>query len=212
MEKKTKNRVKIFIALALGTAAFIFISQLSQKYNEELKYIVDMGGIWGMLAYVFLIFLAIVIAPLGMGFLLPVASNVWGPFVTGTLSIIGWILGAVVAFFLARKYGRPLVEKFFSKEQLEKVEKLLPESYTFLTMVFLRIALPVDILSYILGLFRFIKFRTYFFATLIGISPFSYIFAYSAVLPLELQIAIGVLGTVVLVWGVYFLKKHYFKK
>jgi len=211
MSKKNKDKIKVFFGALLGVAGFVLLSQFAQQYNEDLRYIVGMGGYFGMLFYVFVMMMAIVIAPIGVGFLLPIAANVWGPFIAGTLSITGWTLGAVIAFYLARRYGRALVGKFFSLESLEKVEKMVPEKYTFWTIVFLRISLPVDIISYAMGLFKFIRFTPYFFATLLGVAPFSYMFTYSATLPMGFQIFVSVLGVIIFFVGVRFLQKQYKK-
>ena len=59
---------------------------------------------------------------------------------------------------------------------------------------------PVDILSYALGLFTDMKTRDFTIATIIGITPFSFVFAYLGSVPFQYQlIAAGVFGIVFLV-------------
>ena len=146
--------------------------------------------------------------------LIPIASNIFGWVLTAILSIIGWTIGALVAFELSRKYGVFLVKKFISLKQIEKYEKLIPEKNIFWGIVFLRIAVPVDILSYVLGLFSHIKFRTYAIATLIGISPAAFIFAYAGTLELRIQIITFLIAMMILSIGylVKLLRKKYKKK
>ncbi len=203
-----KRKLKVFLLAVFGVFVFIVISQLSQKYSPELEKLVFLDGAFGMAFYVFLLVLAIVFAPLGVGFLLPVVSNLWGPFLAGTLSVVGWTIGAVIAFFLARKYGLALVLKFFSMKKIDEIMEKMPKKYAFWSMVFLRMSLPVDILSYALGLLRSIKFTPYLFSTILGIAPFSYIFAYSATLPIWYQILISVLGLLFLFSGIVFIRKN----
>jgi uncharacterized membrane protein YdjX (TVP38/TMEM64 family) len=51
----------------------------------------------------------------------------------------------------------------------------------------LRIAIPVDLLSYALGLFSKVRYRDYALATIIGISPLAFILAYLGTLPFIFQ-------------------------
>ncbi len=106
-----------------------------------------------MFLYVFIVIIAVVIAPVSAMPLLPIASNMWGGFIAATLNIIGWTIGALIAFAIARKYGILLVKKLISIGKIEHVQALVPEQNIFWSIVFLRMAIPVDILSYALGLF-----------------------------------------------------------
>jgi uncharacterized membrane protein YdjX (TVP38/TMEM64 family) len=132
----------------------------------------------GMLFYVFITIIAIVIAPVSTLPLIPMATFMWGPFVSAVLSIVGWTLGSLIAFILARYYGVGLVEKFVSLKHIQKIEKTIPKENLFWSVVFLRMTIPVDVLSYALGLFSRISLKSYFVATLIGVTPFAFIFAY----------------------------------
>ncbi|MFB6181583.1 MAG: VTT domain-containing protein [Candidatus Magasanikbacteria bacterium] len=60
----------------------------------------------------------------------------------GLLSIIGWTIGGIIAFVLAKKYGYPLVSKLASIKKIQKIEKSLPEKSRFWVVVFLRVAIP----------------------------------------------------------------------
>jgi len=68
------------------------------------------------------------------------------------------------------------------------LEKKIPKENLFLGIIFLRMVIPVDILSYALGLFSKIKTRDYLLATIIGVSPFAFIFAYLGRMPFYYQI------------------------
>ncbi len=190
--------------LLLGAAAiFIIISQLSEKYGEELKYLVGMGGIWGAPFYVLLVIFAIVIPPIGVGFLLPVAANVWGPFHAALLSILGWTLGAQISFWLARRFGKTLVKKVVSLEKIEALEKYAHSKHIFWSVVLWRMALPVDFLSYALGLFSRMGHGEYFLATLIGVIPFGILFSYAAVISFKYQIIITLFSSIAFALGAY---------
>jgi len=108
----------------------------------------------------------------------------------GVLSVIGWVIGAQIAFLLARRLGRPFIERIFSFEKINAFENYFTDKNLFWTVVFLRVITPVDVLSYALGLFSKIKSPTFFFATFIGVIPFAFIFSYAGNLPSRLQIVI----------------------
>jgi len=80
----------------------------------------------------------------------------------------------------------------------------MPHQNLFWSVVLLRMALPVDVLSYGIGLFSKMSFSTYFWATLIGVVPFSFIYAYVGSLPVWYQVAILGVGGAVFVSGLVF--------
>lgn len=185
--------VILLFALFLGSA---YVAQEHQTYLASL-----IGhGPEGLFLYALLAMVTTVVAPLTSIPLIPLAASVWGPFMTAVASILGWLGGALVAFFLSRRYGRPLVEKFIAPEQLIALERRVPRENLFWSIVLLRMTVPVDVLSYALGLFTSVPWRTYFFATLIGIIPFAFILAYAGMLPLEYQMLLAILG-LALVFG-----------
>lgn len=187
-----KKRVKTIIGLAIIVSLFISVSFLSQLYGNEILKFAGAEYNFSKALYVLVTIFAIVVAPLSTVPLIPLASHLWGWPVAGMLSIVGWVIGAQVAFLLARRLGKPFIERIFSFKKIHAFENYFTNKNLFWTVVFLRMLLPVDILSYALGLFSKIKSVPFFFATLIGITPFAFIFAYAGTLPVWLQIIIFV--------------------
>lgn len=178
----------VLIALFLGSA------YAAQAYQPQLQALVTDHAVTGILTYILLATLTTVVAPLSSAPLIPLAGSVWGPIATGIASIIGWLLGSIIAFMLARKYGKSIVERLAPNTDIDAWQERIPEKNLFWTIVFLRIAVPVDALSYALGLFSNISPLTYTLATLIGITPFAFIWAYVGVLPFTTQLAVGIIG------------------
>jgi len=176
------------VPIAIITALFIISSFYSQKYGEEAKIFVERGGVFGMIAYVVIAIIATVAAPISAGPLIPIAANAWGVAFTAILSILGWTIGSLIAFAIGRKYGLPLAQKFLSVRKLEKIHKHIPQERIFWSVVLLRVMIPVDLLSYALGIFGVLDWRRYTLATIIGISPFAFIFAYLGTLPFSYQL------------------------
>jgi uncharacterized membrane protein YdjX (TVP38/TMEM64 family) len=181
---------------------FILFSHLGAIWANSLNDSL-MSGTEGMIGYVGITVLAIIIAPVSTIPLLPIATYMWGPLTTALLSILGWTIGAQIAFWLARLFGKKFIHKISSMQRLKQIEQKLPQSHVFWSLVFLRIGLPVDILSYALGLFTHVHGRTYFFATLLGVTPFAFIFSYAGMFPWYAQ------GTAVLLGiSIFFYTTH----
>lgn len=126
------------------------------------------------LVYVAVSAAGIVLLPLSSLPLVPIAAAAWGVAVGGILSIFGWWIGSLAAFLIGRHLGRPFLIRLFTEERLAGWETRLPRHATFITVVLLRLVLPVEIPSYLLGLSRAVGFWTYAIASLIGMSPFAF--------------------------------------
>lgn len=203
------NKKRIYKAISfIGIfVLFIAVTIFANTYQDQLQSAMQNNVIAGMFVYVFLTATAIVVAPVSTLPLIPVATTTWGWIIAGTLTMTGWVLGSQIAFFLARKYGKKRIQKFVSLKQLSQFEHSLPEHNIFWFIVLLRLTIPVDILSYALGLFSSISYKMYFFATLLGVIPFAFVFAYAGGLPPHLQI-ISLLTISLLVITLYIVRKR----
>ncbi len=183
----TRSRLNAAISIILIVILFLLISYLVQQNIDYVRNVLDYG-IYGKMAYILMLIISIVFAPVSVVPLIPIASGLWGWKVTGILNVIGWSLGAITAFLISRKYGVPLVSKLIPIKKLYNFEKYIPEENLFLAVVFFRMVTPVDGLSYILGLFTRMSFFSFTLATIIGITPFSFVFAYAGTLSILYQI------------------------
>ena len=119
-----------------------------------------------------------VVAPISSIPLIPIMSNVWGWQLTGIISIIGWTIGAVLVFILCRRFGVDIIKKLIPLNDMYAIENKIPKENLFWVVLFLRMVIPADILSYALGLFSKIKFWPYTIATFFGIIPAAFLLAY----------------------------------
>mgnify|MGYP001101396937 CR=1 FL=1 len=145
---------------------------------EFLKELLSGMGFLSYVAYVLILTAAVVFMPLTVMPIIPIASGVLGPFTTGVLSVIGWSLGGAIAFLISRHVGRPVLERFVNLESLDTLLERIPERTHFWFIVLLRLTLPVDLVSYALGLVKTLSFTSYIAATIVGVTWFSFAFAY----------------------------------
>ncbi|MAH03199.1 hypothetical protein CMI39_00220 [Candidatus Pacearchaeota archaeon] len=202
MDQKTKSIIEVFFIILI----FIVLSYIVQTNLEYFKDIIGDGFV-GMFFYVLITIIAVVVAPVtAMPFLLPIAANLWNWVFVAILSIIAWTIGAIIAFILARIYGVRIVKKFVSIDKITKFEKMIPKKNIFWSVVFLRMVIPVDILSYALGIFSKISIRSYLLATLIGVAPFAFILSYLGQMPFYYQIVAFLIAIIIIISGVIIKK------
>lgn len=115
---------------------------------------VESFGLLGKLVFIFLVAFQVVIA-LIPGEPIELAAGYCFGFWQGTLlAQIGIVLGSAVVFLLVRKFGRMLIEIFFSQKKINKL-RFLQNSKKVKVITFLLLLIPgtpKDLLSYFAGL------------------------------------------------------------
>jgi uncharacterized membrane protein YdjX (TVP38/TMEM64 family) len=187
---------------------FIVSAYLSGMYSDEINELIGSHKVWGIFLYIGSAVFATVLAPVSATPLIPVASSLWGPFWAGVYSIVGWAVGAVIAFWIARRFGYKVVGKFVKIKQIQEQATHIPKKNLFWSVVLMRMLVPVDVLSYVLGLFSDMKVSRYTLATVLGITPFAFVFSYAVHLPPYVQVFILLLVGVFVIIGYKQIKKN----
>ncbi|MBL7170080.1 MAG: TVP38/TMEM64 family protein [Candidatus Aenigmarchaeota archaeon] len=123
---------------------------------------------------------------------------------------VGTLIGAVLAFWIARKGGRPIVEKLIGNEWVENLDEWVNQHGRMGIFVTRLIPIiPFDLISYITGVTS-LSFKDYFVATLLGVFPRMLILALIGNvagsvfkwigLGLEVMIGLATVGFIVLIW------------
>ena len=166
----------VFVLILLVIPVF-----LPDSWIESMKKTIEgVGFVPGILIFAFLLIFTTVIAPLNSLSLVPFAAVTFGWQLTMAVLIISWTIGAVISFLFARRYGKNALHNWRVFRDAEKYSSKIPHDLSFLSLVFLRMLIPVDLLSYAIGLFTNISLFNYTLATLIGITPFSFFWAYGS--------------------------------
>lgn len=191
----------------LGIAAFfIGTSYLAASYREELHALIETYGLFGPALFVLIEVAGVIAAPVSTIALIPLGVALWGSLATAILSLIGWTLGSLLAFELARVYGQPLLERFLNLKELGRLEGLLPQHNLFWGIVALRLFIPIDLVSYALGLFSPISRGAYTLATVVGYLPSAFAYAYAATVPVAYQIIGG--GLLIILLALFLSRIH----
>lgn len=198
LRKAIKNK-KILIP-ALTIILFVVVSYFSNKYSTFLGSSELIQGPAGEIFYILIMMSAVIVAPFETLPLLPAAAAIWGPNIAAILTAIGWTIGSLIAFTLARKFGQKFVYRINNKYHIKEWAEMIRPKNIFWLVAFARFVLPVDVISYAVGLFTKMHWSAYLAATLIGIIPFAYLFAYGSQLRVEIQALIAAFAAIVIIF------------
>src|SRR5260221_7218509 len=166
-----------YASLALVVAVLVCALWLARSHAESLKQFIDHHRIQGVVLYIILNILDAVIAPGATLALIPIAARVWGRVLAALVTTVGWTAGSLVAFYIARRWGSPIVKKLTSLERVKRLRPYVP-THPFWSVVLLRMVIPMDVISYVLGLFTKMTWPSYALATALGLTPSAFILTY----------------------------------
>ena len=177
--KKIINIVSV-AGLAATVFYMIYLWQSGILTNQEKMdaYISGLGPA-GMIVFVIIQIIQVVIPIIPGGISCVVGISLFGIIRGLIYNYIGICIGSIIVFFIARTWGRPLLEKLFDERKIRKYENWLNKGNK-LTLIFALLILspvaPDDILCYLAGTTN-MKFKHYAAIILLG-KPFP-IFVYS---------------------------------
>jgi len=120
---------------------------------ERLRAMVIGWGWWGPLALIGWQVAQVLIAPLPGQVLGLVGGYVYGPWLGTLINMAGTLLGSGLAMWLARRFGRPLAQRFVSPWWLDRLDELaMQRGAAVFFLIFLLLFLPDDAACYVAGL------------------------------------------------------------
>ncbi|MCX7774276.1 MAG: TVP38/TMEM64 family protein [Clostridia bacterium] len=158
---KNKTKLKYILGITAAVVLMVVLTILLTPAVTELvsdpKHFEGFIHSYGNLSIlVFLGFqiLQVVIAAIPGEFIQIAGGYIFGSIMGTVYSVMGILIGAVIAFFAARFLGVKLVSKLLSEKSVEKFNFLLNtrKSEIIIFVLFLIPGLPKDILVYIAGL------------------------------------------------------------
>ncbi len=138
--------VVLYILLRTG---FMEIAGDEDLLEEYLK----RTGVWMGVLFVLLQFLQVVILPIPSTVTVVAGAALFGPLVGSLLSLLGIVLGSLVAFLVGRYAGIRVVAWMIGRDTLEKwLKKIKGKDKLLLSAMFLLPVFPDDVLCFIAGL------------------------------------------------------------
>lgn len=124
--------------------------------RDRLVELVERSGPLGPILYILLQILQTVIAPIPGQVVGSIGGFIFGPW--GILwTTIGSLIGFWLVFLIARRLGRPFLEKIFKKSAIDKFDFIInaKSAPLIIFVIFLLPGFPDDIICYIAGLTKF---------------------------------------------------------
>lgn len=178
MSRTWRLAAALLIAAALLAWALGAFDPLLARFEPaSVRALVARAGPWGPVLVVGLMCLAVVASPLPSAPIAVAAGAAYGHWLGAALVATGSVLGATIAFLIARYLGRDAVRKLLGHD----VERGLLGSQNALTLiVFVSRLMPFvsfDAISYAAGLSALHLWR-FVIATVAGIMPASFVLAH----------------------------------
>ncbi|MFC1976465.1 TVP38/TMEM64 family protein [Chloroflexota bacterium] len=167
-----KGGVILIILLVLWIGRHHLLGLLNFLRNREavVAYLEPLG-IWGPLLYLFILAVQVFTAIIPGHALMIAAGYLYG-FAGGfTLNVIGAVVVSQLAFVLARRAGRPAVQRLVPANVLDRWDNVAKQQgFFFFLICFWFPIIPSNTTNYIAGLSP-ISFRLFFLANFLGRLP-----------------------------------------
>ncbi|NMA14585.1 MAG: TVP38/TMEM64 family protein [Clostridia bacterium] len=188
MNKKTSLTIKIAVPLVL-VLVYLFVQPV-QVYIKKIVFLFSMVdvsaikgyilsfGIWAPIVSFLLMVFQSVAAPLPAFLITFANAGLFGWVKGAALSWSSAMAGAVLCFFIARFYGREVVEKLTSKLALESVDDFFQKHGKYAILIARLLPfISFDVVSYAAGLTS-MGFWEFFWATGLGQLPATIVYSY----------------------------------
>jgi uncharacterized membrane protein YdjX (TVP38/TMEM64 family) len=192
------SRSREYASIGVVAAVLLAAVFMVRSFAAPIRTFIDDHTFWGLGLYIGLNIVDAVAAPGVTLPLIPIAVRVWGRVPAALATTAGWTAGSLVAFAIARRWGVPIVRKLTSFARVRAMRRFIPADL-FWSVVLIRLVLPMDVISYVLGLFTDINWASYAGATALGLTPSAFLLAYFGKLPNGYEIiafAVGIMAVI----------------
>ena len=166
--KKTKTiwYLILIIPIVLLILGYIFPSSFFSN-QEKLRIFVESFGIFSPLIFILIQILQVILTPINH-----YITGILGGFIFGTwkgfiYNWIGRIIGTLIAFYLAKKFGRTIIQHIVKPNTLKKYDKIFDKGKILLFLMYFLPLFPDDELSYLAG-FSSIKSKVFIPIMMLG--------------------------------------------
>jgi len=163
-----------------GYGAYFLSTQVFE--GDKLSILVEQAGIFAPLVLILAKSSTLIIAPLGGTLIYVVATTLFGFQKALLYTILGDLLGSAVSFWIARIWGKTLVEKFAGKKSLAVIHKLIKKIEDKRWLLAARMIGLQDFVNYAAGFMK-ISFMSYMGLVLITQIPLNLFFVSIATFP-----------------------------
>ncbi len=139
--------------------------------------IYELGWI-GIFLFILVMALQGLLVPIPSGIVLLSAGMIWGVLLGGIIGVIGSMAAGLLCYYISKKGGRPLAEKFVGESALNMADEII-QKYGMGAIIIARMLpfVAFDPVSYAAGLVK-MDVKKYSLGTLIGSIPRAFFYAW----------------------------------
>ncbi len=183
-DKKTIVYIIVFI-LIIGLSGYLFYYLVfiddTLLYRIVVEWVVNpiyLLGFIGIILFVVIMGLQGIIAPIPSEVVLLATGMIYGFVLGGIMGSIGSVAAGVLCYYISKKGGRPLAEKFVGEKALSMIDELIHKYGTGIIIVARLLPfIPFDPISYASGLVD-MDVKKYTLGTAIGSIPRAFFYAW----------------------------------
>jgi len=173
-DTKTILYIILFIVLIIASLVllfFIFFVDNTILYRFVVEFFVNPVynlGIIGIFLFIAIMGVQGLLVPLPSEIVLLATGMIWGWFYGGIMGIIGSMAAALLCYYISRRGGRPLAEKFVGNKAIDIADDFIGK-HGMKAIIITRFIpiIPFDVISYTSGIVD-IDIKKYAIGTLIG--------------------------------------------
>lgn len=202
------SRAALWRAVALAVvvlAALVVASLVVRQYAtfifdaEQLRAWLDGFGVFAPLVLVLVQALQVVFAPIPGQVIALVSGYAFGPVAGTVYSLVGVLLGSAIAFSIAKRFGRPVVEELIHEELITRFDGFVEQVGIPGLLAFVIVpGLPDDAICFLSGLTTW-RLRTFLTVIVVGRLPAYVLTVYAGgeLAAGQVRSALALLGVVV---------------
>jgi uncharacterized membrane protein YdjX (TVP38/TMEM64 family) len=156
----------IFFVLAVCVVAFLYLDR-----RDEISHVIRAWGFGGVLIAIILMGL-ISATPIPTESLMILYLKVYGLYWGILYSWVGFIVGSLLIFMLARSYGQELVLKIVAADKINIVDSWIKKQGTTGLLIARLLPVPAYAVNYIAGVMPSMKLWPYFWTGAISMIPY----------------------------------------
>jgi uncharacterized membrane protein YdjX (TVP38/TMEM64 family) len=171
------HRIRAILLVAMVGALLVLawsppVHRAVLQVFEAAKDIITEHPLLGAVLFVVLSALAAMLAFFSSAVLVPPAVYAWGPVACAALLWTGWMLGGLMSYGLAHRYGESVLRWLAPGKSIAQYQQRIRDKASFGFILLFQLALPSEIPGLVLGLARF-PLERYLLALAIAELPYA---------------------------------------
>lgn len=175
VQHRLRRHVVIVGTLIIVAGLVAASDTLHGKAGEVIAWaegVIALRPLLGMVVFVFLAMISAMVAFFSSAVLVPIAIVAWGKAASAGLLWLGWLLGGVASFAVARFLGRRVARIFISDEKIAGWETQVGARLRFPDVLLFQAVVPSEIPGYVLGL---LGYRFLYYVAALAITEVPYV-------------------------------------